>query len=274
MKRVILLLIGFLVLSSCKNRENKDSSTTIESLPKDARESIKDTRFFYKEINKKSRFKRLKITNKISIKTDSFIPTINGIIYIENDKKIWINLSSFFINVGRGLAEKKEFQGYLKQPEKIAIQGDYNDLKKITHIDFLDYNSIQKLLMGENFIPIHKESYLLKKHEHGYLLESKETIHFNENDIEDEKYAVSLWYNTAFQLMKMEIINATKTEKTTIEFSNRVDIERLNLPQNVKISIKGVKNTEIIIENTKFEDSEMKTPFRIPENYQKIKLHE
>lgn len=272
MKKFIFLMLCGVVLYSCKTKKNTESSSSIEAQPIDDREAIKDTRFFYKEINGKAKFKALKINNKINIKTESFIPAINGTIYIENNKKIWINLTSFFINIGRGLAEKKEFRGYLKQPEKIAIEENYDNVKELVGLDFLDYDSLEKLLLGKTFIPLDDANYVLTKNLNNYLLKSKEPISFNNSD--DDKYNITLQYSEDFELKNVELTNLALTDMILIDFSNRIDFNKLNLPQNVKITLKGTKNIEVLIENTKFEDSEMKTPFKIPENYQKVQLHD
>jgi hypothetical protein len=44
------------------------------------------------------------------------------------------------------------------------------------------------------------------------------------------------------------------------------------MPKNVKITIKGSKNSMISIENTKFDEKEIRTPFSVPENYNKVEI--
>jgi hypothetical protein len=46
----------------------------------------------------------------------------------------------------------------------------------------------------------------------------------------------------------------------------------VKLPKNVKIIIKGSKNSQILIENTKFDFSRMETPYSVPSSYKKIEI--
>ncbi|MDO5616882.1 MAG: DUF4292 domain-containing protein, partial [Cruoricaptor ignavus] len=43
-------------------------------------------------------------------------------------------------------------------------------------------------------------------------------------------------------------------------------------PKNVKIIIKGEKNNEVLIENTKFEFSKSQTPYSVPNGYTKVEI--
>ncbi|PIE50862.1 MAG: hypothetical protein CSA38_01070 [Flavobacteriales bacterium] len=271
MKKITLLLFCIFLLG-CKTQKGKGADSPMGNSPIDTREGIKNTRFFFKEIHRKSKFKSLKINGKIDIETDDFIPTINSTIYIERNKKIWINLSSFFVNIARGLAEKKQFRGYLKVPQKRAIEGDYENLKSILGLDFLDYQALEKLLLGQTFIPVTASDYILTQNSQGYQLSSIRDIQLNTT--KNEKYKIEWSYNQLFELEKVKINNLAQTEQIQIIFSNRTDFKGLKLPQNVKIIIKGEKNTAIFIENTKFGDSKMKTPFRIPKNYKKLKIND
>lgn len=267
MKKTIALLFCVLLLN-CKTK-TVDSSSMVTH-PIDPKSIIKDTGFFFKEIHQPLPFNQVKINSKINITAEQFIPPLNSVIYIEKDKKIWINLSSYFVNIGRGLAEQQTFKGYLKQPEKLAIEGSYEHLKSLLKLDFLDYNSLQNLLLGRTFISVNHNNYILTKSMEGYVLYSKKGIDFQK----EEKYQIALYYSKNFQLEKVRISNHTDKQEVIILFSERTTLKDFNLPKSVKIIIKETKTSVISIENTKFEDSEMKIPFRMPKNYKKVQLHD
>lgn len=238
----------------------------MDTRPIDRKNIVKKTDFFFNEIHQALPFNQLKINSKINVTTEQFVPPLNSVIYIEKDKKVWINLSSYFINVGRGLAEQQTFKGYIKQPEKLAIEGSYENLKSLLKLDFLDYNSLQNLLLGRTFIPVNHSDYILTKSMGGYVLYS--------NFQREENYQITLHYSENFQLQKVKMSNPSHTQVVTILFSERTMLEDINLPKSVKIIIKETKTSVISIENTKFENSEMRTPFRIPKNYKKVQLHD
>ncbi|MBQ0151533.1 MAG: DUF4292 domain-containing protein, partial [Chryseobacterium sp.] len=58
-----------------------------------------------------------------------------------------------------------------------------------------------------------------------------------------------------------------------IEYNNWETLENeIKLPQYVKIIIKGSKNSQIVVENTKFGFTKMETPYSVPANYKKIEI--
>ena len=47
---------------------------------------------------------------------------------------------------------------------------------------------------------------------------------------------------------------------------------KTRFPKNVKIIIKGEKDGQVLIENTKFDFQKMETPYSVPSNYQKVNI--
>ena len=61
-------------------------------------------------------------------------------------------------------------------------------------------------------------------------------------------------------------------DNVLIRFTAREEINGIRLPRNVKIIIKGSKNSQILLENTKFDFSRMDTPYSVPSSYKKIEI--
>ena len=96
MKKHIFLSVLSIFLISCKTRQ----ATTKEAQPKVS------TTSFFKEMKKEQTFEQLKINSQISVDMGRFIPMIDATIYIEKDKKVWLNAAAIFINVARGVARE------------------------------------------------------------------------------------------------------------------------------------------------------------------------
>lgn len=114
MKNWIPFLLLLLALSSCKTRNAikndkgsvRDSISTAEDNrnPKDVNEPVRDKLTFYEHVLIPPKFEQIKIDSKVHVETGSFIPTLDATIYIENNKKVWMNLRALFLNVARGIA--------------------------------------------------------------------------------------------------------------------------------------------------------------------------
>lgn len=262
MKNFIPLLILVFTLSSCatskiKSTENKDiqSNTAISN------------KYFYDNILKKSDFDVLKITSKIDIQN---IPNINATIYIENNQKVWMNMSAFFINVARGVATPQGIKAYEKI-DKTYIDSDFTYLNKLLNINFLDYNSLQNLLLGKVFIPINEKDFSITQSSENYILKSIK----NQKIVVDGKtneYAIEILFSKNFDLTKVSLINPNNSDQLLLSYENWTSLNELRLPQSVKINIKEKKSKQILIENTKFEFSKMEAPYTVPNNYKKREL--
>ena len=61
-------------------------------------------------------------------------------------------------------------------------------------------------------------------------------------------------------------------DELEVSYANWEKFENTALPKNVKIMIKGSKNSQIILENTKFDSSKMEAPYTVPNNYTKTEI--
>ncbi len=263
MKKYILALVIAITFSSCKTKTNVDKpiSTTTP---------IPSTSSFFSKINKNPEFDQIKINSRISAETGAYIPTLDATIYIEKDKKVWINMIAIFLNVGRGVATPTGIQGYEKW-NKTYIESDFTYLNNLLNVNFIDFKAFQNLLLGKTFIPVQEKDYVLTKNAQGYLLKSKKNIEFKTRNTVSQ-YAIALEYTDEFDLNKVTMQKVNEPDYLEVTYANRETLGNIQLPKTVKIIIKGAKNSQILLENTRFDNSKMETPYSVPSNYKKTEI--
>ncbi|OCA76798.1 hypothetical protein BBI01_21785 [Chryseobacterium artocarpi] len=280
MKNWIPLLLLLLSLSSCKTRnavkndtDNKrDSITTTEDNrnPKDVNQPVRDKLTFYEHVLIPPKFDQIKIDSKVRVETGSFVPTLDATIYIENDKKVWMNLRALFINVARGIATPEGIKGQDKT-SKTYIDSDFEYLNNLLNVNFIDYKSLEKILLGRTFVKISDSQFTLTQNAQGYKMVSN----VNQKIVTDEKtreYKIALQYDTNYDLLSVNLKDVLSPDELEISYSDWNEYNGIRLPQNVKIIIKGSKSSQILLENTKFDFSRMETPYSVPSSYKKIEI--
>ena len=265
MKSFAIILLSSLLITSCSVQKK-----TTEQQPVSTTKPIENNAQFFSAVVKKSNFDAVKISSKIDAKTGSFIPTLDAVIYIENGQKVWINLTAVILQAARGIATPDGVKGYYKL-DKTYIDSDFSYLNKLLNVNFIDYNSLQNLLLGKTFLPISENSYKLTKNSQGFNLSSKETQKITENG-KTTAYNISLDYDNDLNLNHVLLLNPQNGDQLEITYSNREILNNESFPKNVKIIIKAKKTDEILIENTKFDFSRMETPYSVPANYKKTEI--
>lgn len=260
MKNILFIIFSATVMLSCK------AKTAISTKPT---ETISANKTFFDAINKKDNFESIKINSRIDAEIGKYIPTIDGTFYIENNQKIWINFQ-VFINVARALVTPSGIKAYEKI-NKTYIDSDFTYLNNLLKVNFLDYSSLQNLLLGKAFITINEKDFDLTPNTDGFSLNSAKNLVF-EADGKTHEYKMTLNYSTDFDLKKVNLQEINEDNSLEIYYDNYDIIGDEKLPKNVKIIIKGKKTEQILIENTKFEFLKMETPFSIPANYTKTEI--
>ena len=262
MKNFILYIFITIILGSCaSNKTKKNNSVEAYNY------SSMENKTFFNAILKKSDFDALKITSKIEVQNGKLIPNINATIYIENDQKIWMNMSALFFNMARGIATPQGLKAYEKI-DKTYIDSDFSYLNKLLNINFLNYNSLQNLLVGKIFIPINEKDFNLIKETEEYILKPITAQKVN-IDGKTSEYLTEFRFSNELNLTKVSLKDTKTADNLELFYDNWVDINGVKLPKNVKIVIKGKKTDQILIENTKFDFSRMETPYSVPNNYKK-----
>ena len=260
MKKYIVLVFLALFLWSCKTK-------TVVNNPVDSNAAIASNSFFYNKILSETNYDGLKISSKVDVINGSFIPTLDATVYLEKDKKVWLNLTALFFNVARGIATQKGIQGYEKY-NKTYIDSDFSYLNQLLNVNFIDLKSLQNLLIGKTFIPIDEKDFKLVKNTEGYILKSEKNQIIKSNGKVSE-YQIEMDYTADFQLSNVMLQDANSADRLEVTYSNWETSNNIALPKNVKIVINGKKRSEILLENTRFDFSKMDTPYSVPNNYQK-----
>lgn len=263
MNKYIIATAFMLVLASCKTK------TAVEN-PISTNTPIASSSSFFNHINEKTDFQQIKINSRITAETGKFIPPLDATIYIEKDKKVWINMIAIFLNVGRGIATPEGIKGYEKW-NKTYIESDFSYLNSLLNVNFIDYGAFQNLLMGKTFIPVNDKDFKLTKNAQGYLLTSVKNLSFQTNGAVSE-YSAVLTYNNDMELENVSLKKIDAPDELEVSYSNWENFENIELPKNVKIIIKGSKNSQILLENTKFDSSKMEAPYSVPTNYTKTEI--
>lgn len=181
-----------------------------------------------------------------------------------------MNLTAVILQAARGIATPEGVKGYYKL-DKTYIDSDFAYLNKLLNVNFIDYNSLQNLLLGKTFIPVSESNFNLTKNAQGFSLASKATQKITENGKTTE-YNILLDYDNDLNLTHVLLSNVQNNDQLEINYSNREIINNESFPKNVKIIIKAKKTDEILIENTKFDFSRMETPYSVPANYKKTEI--
>lgn len=262
MKKYIFLAFASIILWSCKTQ------TVTEQKPVDVKAPVSNTAFI-NTVTKKSEFSQVKINSRIDAQIGNNIPTIDATIYIENGQKVWMNMS-VLINIARGIATPEGIKAYEKW-NKNYIESDFSYLNNLLNVNFINYSALQNLLVGKTFVPVNSQDFVLTKNIQGYSLNSTKNQKVTSNGKTTE-YKISLDYSSVFDLNKVLLQEINSNNSLEVNYSNWETFGTERFPKNVKIIIKGEKNGQVLIENTKFDFSKMQTPYSVPTGYTKVNI--
>lgn len=279
MRKWAILLIITLTILSCRSRKalnqnaSENDSIQIQNSgqndPKDAK-NIQDRLTFYEKIFLHPKFEHVKISSKITA-SDLRVSPLDAVIYIENDKKIWSNITFLIIPAARALITPEGIKAMDKY-NKNYIDSDFDYLNNLLNVNFIDYTTLERLLMGRTFMHITNSNSKIIKNSQGYQLTSITNQKIVTNEVTRE-YKVEMQYTEDFNLNWVKLQDVKSNDAIEIVYENWETFpNEVKLPKNVKIIIKGSKTSQILIENTKFDFSRMETPYSVPANYKKIDI--
>lgn len=280
MKKWIALLLIATVILSCKTRKiadpNSSENDSIQStgsdkyLGSDKDKNISDRLTFYENIYIHPKFDFVKINSKITSDNIGVSP-LDATIYIETDKKIWANISFLIIPAARALITPEGIKA-MDRYNKNYIDSDFDYLNNLLNTNLIDYKSLEKILLGKTFLKVSDRNSKITKNKDGYQLASLVNQKIVTNDQERE-YKVNMQYSNDYNLIFVKLQDVKSDDAIEIEYDNWETLENeIKLPKYVKIIIKGSKNSQILIENTKFGFTKMETPYSVPANYKKIEI--
>lgn len=280
MKKWITLLLATMVILSCKTKKNamqnasENDSIKIENSDGkdkiDEGKNISDRLTFYENIYIHPKFDQIKINSKITADNIRVSP-LDATIYIESDKKIWSNINFLFFNAARSIITPEGIKAVDKY-NKNYIDSDFDYLNNLLNINFIDYKTLEKILLGRTFFAVSNRNSSITKNEDGYQLTSITNQKIVTNDVERE-YKINMRYSNDYNLIYVKLQDVKSDDAVEIVYDQWETFDNnLKLPQSVKIIIKGSKTSQILLENTKFGFTKMETPYSVPANYKKIEI--
>jgi len=280
MKKWVSLLLVTMVVLSCKTKKNampnasENDSIAVanpdDRTPKDAGKNISDRLSFYESIYIHPKFDQIKINSKITADNIRVSP-LDATIYIESDKKIWSNINFLFFNAARAVITPEGIRAVDKY-NKNFIDSDFDYLNNLLNINFIDYKTLEKILLGRTFLAVSDRNSKITKNADGYQLSSITNQKIVTNDQERE-YKINMQYSNNYDLIYAKLQDVKSDDAVEIVYDQWESFDNnLRLPQSVKIIIKGSKTSQILLENTKFGFTKMETPYSVPANYKKIEI--
>ena len=258
MKRILsaFTLILFLVVStlSCKSTKaivNSDEVTSDFS-----------TKQIIKAHNSSlAAFKTLQSKVKIDYTEDSKTKGYSVTLRIDKGKTIWLSAT---LGLARAKITPEKVQFYDKINNQF-FDGDYSLLSDLLGTD-IDYQQLEKLLLGEAIFRLNKNDYDATTHEKSYMLTPKE---------QQELFEVFLLFNpTHFKMDSQQISQMTANRFLEVDYVAYQEIEKQTLPKNIKIIAveKGDETTiELEYKSVKLNEP-IRFPFKIPTGFEEIIL--
>jgi len=280
MKKWVSLLLVTMVVLSCKTKKNAMPNTSEndsiivpksdEGKPTDEGKNISDRLTFYESIYIHPKFDQIKINSKITADNIRVSP-LDATIYIESDKKIWTNISFLVFPAARAIITPEGIKAVDKY-NKNFIDSDFDYLNNLLNINFIDYKTLEKILLGRTFLKVSDRNSKITKNADGYQLSSITNQKIVTNDQERE-YKINMQYSNNYDLIYAKLQDVKSDDAVEIVYDQWESFDNnLRLPQSVKIIIKGSKTSQILLENTKFGFTRMETPYSVPANYKKIEI--
>ena len=265
MNKILLLLVLFLGLASCRSSKITEPFYTKAAKASDLIDSIEASHFEFDWFSGK-------VAGKYKDESQSF--SFKGTLKIKKDSIIWMSISpGLGLELGRILLDKDSLY-FMNRFDKTYFTSSYSDLSEKVNSP-LTYQSIQDLLMGNSLRTFDKKKYYsdledtffkicsvsekqLKKMERSRRKSNQEifTVLVNpRNSKIDSQYITNLKLNRELLVSyeDFEIHNNQDfaesiglTISTTKDLSLNLSYSRINLSKKLKFSFKVPKSYEVI----------------------------
>lgn len=257
----IVLLIGLVSCKTQKNIVKTPQKPVVESAAEIAKKNL------FSKIEKATlNFETLKIKATADIETDTSYPSVSTTLYFDKGKQIWAN-ASMILNIARASIKPEGFKMYEKI-NKTYIDSDFNFVNNLLKVDFINFNSVEDLLLGRIFFPIKNSDFDFSSQGNAYVLQSKKAVKIGEGH-NSGLFSQQITFDFNFNLKQVVLEEVNRKSKLQIDYGDYAAVGNTNLPKSIKIFIKDTKESKISLEYNKFELSKMDTPFEIPSGYKK-----
>ncbi len=255
MNKIIVLFVSIFVVSCGVQKK----TTTMDAVTK---ENIAEL------LEKEMPYSQIKISGNVKLDIEGkYIPSVKLTIYNERSQKIWMNGQVAILNAGRALATPEKFEAYEKL-NKTYIDEDYDFINNLLGVNFIDYESLEKLLLGKPFTPINWKKSKIDISEEAISIKSLEPITIS-MDGKVYEYFVDLHFDGQLNLSKVLVEDKIHTKGVEIIYQNHTEFNNMMLPKLVNINVIDTKPKNITLEYNNFDNQKMETPFNIPSGYKK-----
>lgn len=251
-----IILLIFLVITSCKTKKNVTEITTIEVVS--PKELIND--YYSRTFKKETISANLNANYEDSKSTVSFDIKLR----IEKNKAIWMSATKLGFPVAKMLITPTSVR-YYEKLDKTYFDGDFSLLSSWLGSE-LDFQKVQNLLIGQSVLNLKDGKYDVRIVNNSYELKPKQN---------NELFGILFLMNPVnFKLDGQEIRNLKKEQLLSISYPNYNEIEGEQFPKKIDIKvIEKAKLTSINIEYKSVEfNNNLTFPFEIPTGYKKISL--
>lgn len=255
LRKIGLLLVFILILSSCKTKSVVSATTT---KPMSASKIIK---YHYgNSFNKET----LTAKMKVKYKGKNDLPGVTASMRIKKDETIWISFSKLGFPVGKALITRYKVS-YYEKINKTYFDGDFGLLSNWLGTD-LDYEKVQNLLLGQAILDLNNDKHDVAIKDSHYELTPKE-----EHELFDILYLLN---PQNFKLIKQQVSQPDENKTLSITYDNYERIDGEFFPKEVLITANDQKYiTTINVEYRSVEFNKLiRFPFSIPIGYKEIEL--
>ncbi|WP_182042428.1 DUF4292 domain-containing protein [Moheibacter lacus] len=246
------------------------SCSTQKSVSAGSVEDLKTAGIIKTAMAQKPKFVHLTISSKINADIDDTSVGLNGKIYIQDGKKIWVNVSKFGINAARALITPDGFQAYEKL-DRTYIDGDFSYFNNLLKVNFIDYEKLQNLLLGQIFVDMKAADFESEVVGNEYVLRYEKNEEILQNPKEG-KYFQIYNFDSEFRLKNAYLKDPKSKMELNIAYADWQKVGTQFFPKTVKVLVKDKKTQKVDLEYNNFTFEESQTPFEIPSGYEPNKL--
>jgi predicted small secreted protein len=264
MKKILCIILAAAGLISCNTQKGvsvKGKQIKYESL---------DEEKLFQAIQKPVDFTTLKIKASADIEAGTSYPSVNMTLYLDKGKQIWAN-ANLILPLARAVVLPEGFKMY-ERIGKTYVDSNFDYVNNLLKVDFINYQSMENLMIGKLFFPVSPEDFTLSIQENNYILTFTDLMKVGSGK-ESRNFSRKIMFDSNFNLKQIILEDKSKDTYLQIDYDNYVDVESKILPKNIKIFIKEKKETRISLDYNKFEFVKMDTPFEIPKGYAPRKIN-
>lgn len=271
MNKILYIIIISLLLFGCALKKTSQESKKVELLSfNEILDSLNNRSLDYKTLKNKASatlvFKNEKNTVKINFR-------------IQKDSLIWVNLSKSGVQLLTTLLSKDSIKFLKKINKKEYFFGDYKELEKLINSS-LDYYLIEDFINAKAIMLNKQAKYYASINNGCYLLSSikpkkiDKVLTFHKSI--DDEIIYRYWINPDnFKCTKVEINFLEKNRTLLTKYMNWRKFDQGLFPMESEIVL--INNTDTASVHLEYQpnfkfNSQLTFPFKISQNYSKIKL--